>query len=518
VNGVNKVIATNASVLSAKYGQGISKVSAAVDELIAADRDRGLTTMLVNLDDASTMTDLGAPAVKNPSDPQQAKAAVDGVHSAVTPDYLLLLGAVDVIPHQPLKNPLFADGEDDPDQFAYGDLPYACEAPYSDEPGDFIGPTRVVGRLPDLTGGSDPAYLAGLLEVAADWQSHPIDDYLSYLGVSARVWQGSTRLSLSNLFGSATDLQLSPTEGPNWTAELLGRRSHFINCHGAPADPKFYGQEGSNYPVAHDAQVVTGNLAEGTVAAAECCYGAELYDPAASGGTTGLSSTYLGSGAYGFLGSSTIAYGPAEGNGAADLICQYFLRNVLAGASLGRATLQARQEFVREVSVVDPADMKTLAQFNLLGDPSIHPVEAGRDEHAVPAPEAATRPHTLPAGRTARRRNLLTNGVALLEATSVTRAAPQPPAEADVPADLRRLGEREGLADARVLSFTVDEPPLAKTMRAMGSRGPVAGEPLAVHVLLRRGQASEAPVPEIVALVAREEDGRIVSFRKLYGK
>jgi hypothetical protein len=83
---------------------------------------------------------------------------------------------------------------------------------------------------------------------------------------------------------------------------------------------------------------------------------------------------YLNRGAYGYFGSSTIAYGPAEGNGAADLITQYFLLAVLEGASLGRAALIARQKFVEQVGELDPVDLKTLGQFNLLGDPSIHPV------------------------------------------------------------------------------------------------------------------------------------------------
>ena len=62
----------------------------------------------------------------------------------------MILGAPDVVPHQDMKNPAF-DPPDDPDEYAYGDLPYACDAPYSRDIATFKGPTRVVGRLPDLT-------------------------------------------------------------------------------------------------------------------------------------------------------------------------------------------------------------------------------------------------------------------------------------------------------------------------------------------------------------------------------
>ena len=67
---------------------------------------------------------------------------------------------------------------------------------------------------------------------------------------------------------------------------------------------------------------------------------------------------------------------------AADFITQYFLVNVLNGASLGRACLEARQKFVDE-QYLDIYNLKTLAQFVLLGDPALHPCrEDDPDERA----------------------------------------------------------------------------------------------------------------------------------------
>src|SRR4030095_5850740 len=40
----------------------------------------------------------------------------------------------------------------------------------------------------------------------------------------------------------------------------------------------------------------------------------------------------------------------------------------------GRAALVARQQFVQRSAQMDPTDLKTLAQFCLYGDPSVHPV------------------------------------------------------------------------------------------------------------------------------------------------
>jgi hypothetical protein len=125
------------------------------------------------------------------------------------------------------------------------------------------------------------------------------------------VWKGSTALSVQKLFGSSKDLALSPKQGPKWEAASLGLRSHFINCHGAPANSHFYGQQGQNFPIAHDAAWIAGKITEGTIVAVECCYGGELYDPnLLPDRQPGICSTYLAGKAYGYLGSSTIAYAP----------------------------------------------------------------------------------------------------------------------------------------------------------------------------------------------------------------
>lgn len=379
----DKVIVTNLTALKKKYGAaGVKEIHAAVKELIAADKARGLKTTLVALDDEPAMKKLKAPHVSDPADTRQNKEAVDGVYEALAPDYLMILGAVDVIPHQDLKNPLFTtDPNGDTDRFAYGDLPYACDAPYSQNIKDFTGPTRVLGRLPDLTGAQgSPKYLLGLLNTAARWKSSKRTEYQDYLAISAEAWLESTAESLTKIFNTSKGMQTTPKKGYKWKTDLINRRVHFINCHGGDTFPNFLGQSASleDFPVSHMAEYVglKGNVREGTVVAAECCYGAQLYDPSgADGGQMGICNVYLDKKAYAFFGSTTVAYGPARGNDQADLICQYFLQRVLAGASTGRAALEARQRFVEKASPLSPTNRKTLAQFNLYGDPSITPVE-----------------------------------------------------------------------------------------------------------------------------------------------
>ncbi|MGC2383336.1 MAG: hypothetical protein WA631_09550, partial [Nitrososphaeraceae archaeon] len=178
----------------------------------------------------------------------------------------------------------------------------------------------------------------------------------------------------NSIFCNANKLHLAPPSGPKYPNGELRNRMHFINCHGGPASPEFYGQHGDNYPISLTTQSTTGEILEGTVAAVECCYGAELYDSITLGIDRPICQSYLQQGGYGYFGSSTIAYGPADENSEADLICQYFLRNVLDGASLGESVLKARQQFVERNAQMDPINLKTLAQFYLLGDPSIHPI------------------------------------------------------------------------------------------------------------------------------------------------
>ena len=345
----DKIIVTNRAALTAKYkAAGVAKIKTAIDALIAADADRGIKCRLVYLDDAVTMKKFGGTAVKDPTSARQNKEAIDAIFHAANPEYLMIFGSTDVVPHQDTKNSAYTPPNDDPDECAYGDLPYACDAPYSRDIATFKGPTRVVGRLPDLTKAAVPSHLLRLLAIAAKYQSRNVTDYGGYFGLSTFSWRKSTEQSLFNVFGNSAALTIAPPKGPTHPASRLAPLAHFINCHGGPADPAFYGQKGNSYPKSLTSNAIAGKIKTGTVAAVECCYGAELYNSVTLSLPLPICQRYLIQGAYGYFGSSTIAYGPPTGNGAADLITQYFLLAVFEGASIGRAALLARQRFVQQ--------------------------------------------------------------------------------------------------------------------------------------------------------------------------
>lgn len=367
-----KLIVTNKKRLRAKYkGTGLKKIEARLRKLIAADKKRGVTTEWVAMDIQSDVGPRSAPKINDPNDPQETKDCVDAIFANAQPDYVMILGSPDVVCLQPLINPIIGDEDED----VPSDLPYACDAGFSEEISDFVGSTRVVGRIPDIAGESNPASLLAALDTAIAWKRRRLIAYDSYCAISTDSWKKSTQKSLRKIFGRKTVRYVSPPAGQPWSKVELKPRVHFVNCHGQDFDTAFYGDDGAgSQPLAIDQADYDGRMREGTVIAAECCFGAELYEAPLIPMPPGISNTAMVNGVYGYLGSTNVAYGPADNNGYADLVCQYFLSNVRNGASVGRALLEARQRYSSSEAPLDPVDLKTLAQFNLLGDPSVHPV------------------------------------------------------------------------------------------------------------------------------------------------
>lgn len=564
---IDKVIVTNKAVLKRKYGSQVSRINTALQELVDADAQRGLNTIVVDLGSAAAMKKYKGTAVKatQASDAAANKRAIDKVFKATRPAYLMLLGATDVIPHQPLKNPLYAinpsTGEsDDPDKLVDSDLPYACDAAYSTDVRKFLNPTRVVGRLPDVTGAGDVAYLEGVLKTAAGYQQRPVKEYDACFALSTATWMGSTKKSLKSIFQSTAGLNVVPPKGPPWPDAALKSRAQFINCHGNTATPSFTGEKvgpepdfDKKYPTALSSSDLPGHVANGTVVAAECCYGAELYDPQLAMGEIGICNAYLGEQAYGFFGSSTIAYGPTDGTDYADILCLEFLKEVRKGASVGRACLTARLKYLDKPGPFTPTDLKTFAQFALLADPSVTPVQTAVSPHAVAA-LPKWKPAALAVGgaqagqsavlamerlaRNSRRQSLLnwSNTAAALTAISaetvveawqapkakVTAAAAKSPKS---PLDLlRQWAAQMNLTHPVLLSAKVPtakaqaaaapKSPAAKLALASAAAGPAEStlRPTTVHVVMER-QLAEAADQKVGLIVrgfeAIEYDGLV---------
>lgn len=365
-----KIIISSKKNLELKYGTLFPKIDKLLSLLIEADKERQIDTKTVFIDDPKSAKSAGIKPVTTVN-MKACKNAVDKLYKKYLPAYIVILGAQDVFPFQEITNPA-----DDDDATVASDLPYACDAPYGKDIAAFTGPTRVFGRIPDVPGKqTNIDYLKTVLENAIHHTPVKPDQYKKYFSVSAQVWKKSTQLSLESMFGDASKLLLSPGNTSKYTATQLKAQTHFYNCHGVFNDPRYYGQKGSQYPVALEATGLDKKVSSGTIVAAECCYGADMFEPSLLD-PPGLSiaNTYLLNNAIAFVGSSTIAYGPADSQGLADIITQHFIKGILNGASTGRALLEARQHFLTISGPhLDPYELKTLAQFYLLGDPALQP-------------------------------------------------------------------------------------------------------------------------------------------------
>ncbi|MEO6713904.1 MAG: hypothetical protein ABIM89_10795 [Mycobacteriales bacterium] len=508
---VIKVVVTHRSAARAKYGaSGWSRIRKEVTALAKADNARGITTRFFALDSAADSQKVGATKVTAAADAVAVKASIDRIYAKWAPAYLMLLGGPELVPQHSLPNPLWTgDPEDDPDQFIRTDLPYACDAASFPSVTAFTGPTRAVGRLPDLVGETDADVLVDLLRHAREAAAFTSSASTPVFALSTKTWKVSTQLTVGKLAGVSGAVLTSPTRGPVWTAADLAPSLHLVNCHGGEFDPKWYGEATPgqvNLPTSMDAASLPGLIAKGSVVAAECCYGVAHWPPAAAGGQASVASTYLREGASGVFGASNVAYGPATANEYADLMCQYFLNEVLGGASLGRAALAARQRFVQTESFLDPTDLKTLGQFDLLGDPSIHPIAHAGQPVAPPTPPGPPPdgrvPHApvrhsirrsvqaVPAGVVSRRSMMTAIGKALESTAVVSNDAP----------NARAALSRERLAE--LLGYALPEGTRVRTYASTAPLGSERGTRRISRSVARRRLAREATPTGVVAHVA----------------
>jgi hypothetical protein len=504
---VDKLVVTNQTALTAKYdANGFRRVQDALGALIAADKVKGLTTQILFIDNGTDMAAVGGSPVGGPDDERSAKAAVDAAFSTLRPDYILLLDGPDVVPH--IKLDAIA-GLEDGDATIPSDLPYASAGAWgrSRDASQFLAVTRVVGRLPAAEGTRETAPILAAIESSCAHTPKPASAYTPPFAISAGVWQASTQTSVNAVFGPGTALNVSPQASHPTINPMLPRLMHFINCHGATAIDEFYGQMGAIYPVAMKSESVEPHIAEGTVVTAECCFGAELYDFNALGIAPPICMAYFQRGAAAFVGSTTIAYGPAVGNAQADLLTQYFLNHVLAGASTGRAMLQARQDFIRTQLMSNPTNLKTIAQFLLLGDPSCQPCQS-TDPAAQNDSQVTVATSTTEGSPELARKAIRVALDAAGHAAAATATRPgrrRAPLPQPVMEQVQQLAQRRALATDRITVLKVTG---GATYRAVSKA--LDGERKVAVVVDRNAKSEVRPQPFIRVLVAHILNDRIV--------
>lgn len=382
-----KLCITSRRNLSNKYAAAdIKKIDTVVKKWIAADNKRGINTVLVAVDDAASMAPHGVAPIAGTVTAAKAKRVIDKLWKKLQPDYLVILGAQDIIPYFEVPNP--SKNKDDTDVLVPTDNPYACDKAFDiNVRASYLVPSRVYGRIPDMVGDGDPAWITSYLARATSYQAQSASYFADNYAVCCDEWAEAGRKSMAHFGASPGMLMISPPvkDGTKSAQKRLASRLHMIKCHGAELDPRFFGQAGDDFPPVLESATLKSKLTNNTLAAAVCCYGAQIYSPsdarATQKGDWPLASTYLRNGALGFAGSTMIAWVGSSEMMCADWIVAGFLKSALGGASLGRALLDSKLGYLQwldqQGQTPDLPDEKTMLEFVLLGDPSLHPVISG---------------------------------------------------------------------------------------------------------------------------------------------
>jgi hypothetical protein len=159
---------------------------------------------------------------------------------------------------------------------------------------------------------------------------------------------------------------------------------------------------------------------------------------------------------------------------------------------------------VQQTGELDAMDSKTLGQFNLLGDPSIHPVAT---TSATSVAKGVDTDQAIRLGRDMRRAKMREQGEFLKETKpTASRKAGKVRKSANVQKALANIARKAGMAAGK--DFTAYHVKTPKAARRNGSKAaPVASRYyVAVYVPKKGPQYA-------VAAVAREVSGRIVDYR-----
>jgi hypothetical protein len=399
-----KLSVTVKSRLEGKYDPaGLQKINDAVKRWIEADAKRGIQTVHVHVDDSTDMNAQGVAPVLGEATRENIKQAINDLWNKLkpTPHYLVLFGGDQIIPMFQVPNP---SGwlESEPDTSVPTDNPYGTHLPFlpSDPTNSYLIPERAIGRIPDMVDDPDPVWLCEYLETAINWKPKPDSFYkLPYAICTAEAEEAATD-SIQKSLGKPglTPFVCPPKDDSSTeTRQKLSAGLHMIKCHGNKEDATFWGfSEADQRTKDHPYAAITSATLRlspkpSTVVASMCCFGAQIFSPsdpnARSPREWPIASTYLRQGALGFVGSTMMAWVGRADMGPADWIVQGYLKNVLAGESIGNALLASKQDYQSHYSLNDNTfasdEQKTLIEYMLLGDPSIHPVGSAQSAKSL---------------------------------------------------------------------------------------------------------------------------------------
>lgn len=353
-------------------------ILASVDAMIAADSAKGYNSFMVAVDDAQQMRTYGVDPVADPADGKQNKEAIDAICIRYPQAMLVLLGGADIIPFQKLTDP-------DTKKDILSDLPYACEAAFSRDILSFIEPTRMITRLPDVTG--KPSYVeesarvakfARVIIDAARRDTRPAGDYTQPFAVSAEDWQISKLPLVQALYGSKAELASYPPDGGSWSQEQYNRLHHYFALYGDNDRQEWYADAALSTPAYwfEDGQAYLG---EDLLLLSQVSCGAQLTPSREASRDTHtyssypIANVYLENGAGAFLGSTCPVSNLPDN--PSNTLLRIFLSTLHQGATLGKALREARLGVRNLKNPPDAEALRTLAGYVVYGDVSYQPID-----------------------------------------------------------------------------------------------------------------------------------------------
>lgn len=358
------LVTSLASGLLSAYGvDGSQQVEAAMADFVSSAPG----SQIVLLDDAAAMAPFGG-AVSAPNPPSLA-ASLGRVVSSTGADAVLIVGGHEIFPFYSILNPVV--NPIDPDTAVLTDNPYGANG--SPAVADWLNPAIPVGRVCAGPGDSADAFCAILEGLAANRLNR--SPRAGYIEITNRDWQDASFSVISempapgHLFISPDDA-ITPANSEDLDAHFL-----YCNLHGFTGDPAWKGYDDVRrvFVPALSADSFLPAAVSGSVIYTEACYGLETAGRPISG-SCALSA--LAAGAAGIVGASNLAFGSLPGPSPnlidADAFARAFFQAALQpNATLGDCLRAARSSFLASSGPSpDPFAVKTLLQFQLLGDPT----------------------------------------------------------------------------------------------------------------------------------------------------
>ena len=300
---------------------------------------------------------------------------LDTIYNVAVPEYLMIVGDSTVIPR---ANWINRSGDDD--ETVPSDLPYITldtQSPWDGVRYDLNGVTQV-GRIPTRAN-NNFAEAISYFDNTRQFRGY---SYARPFAYSAEEWELTSRLVYSHLnfepFFSpqyTSNQRLAHSGGMRMLNKLSGEFNLLcFNLHGSDGTHDWYGQRGDFYPEAFNQSLLPSN--EGYVLMTEACYGARPL----SAGSIVLSA--ISNRCIAYVGSTMIAYGAVSGGmSCADIVANSFSSGIIRGLTAGKAFLNGLCELENK-TYLNEAEIKTVAEFALYGDPSVVLISGMSNESA----------------------------------------------------------------------------------------------------------------------------------------